>query len=195
VHPRSILHALCLAAAGLLVGSGAAGDPLDKVTGTEGWEHAGPEDVEAEWKDWYRGRVELRRASREIRVQRVVSQRLAKLLEGSTEMSFEEIKRIIVAGTKGLPADPDTPAPAPASEPPPPPSKRPARPGPAPAADPAPEPEEPAPPAPRKPAKPSSADDGDWTKVPVERLDKDGQALDDEGDRVLKKAAEKKRKR
>ncbi len=195
MRPRPRLTALCLALAGLLVGTGAASDPLDKVSGTEGWERAGPEDLEAEWKDWYRGRVEWRRASRELRVQRVVSQRLAAILERSGETSFEQIKRIIIAGMKGLPPDPDAPvAPAPTPAP-----KAGGKRRPTPTPKVAPEPPEPPPeekpapeekPPPRKP-KPKPED---WSKVPVERLDKDGQAIDDEGEKVLKKASQKKRR-
>jgi hypothetical protein len=180
-----VRSALLLLAAALF-GAPVHADPLDKVSGTEGWAHAGPENVELEWKDWFRARVAWRRASREMRVQRVVSLRLSKLLERSQDPSFDEIKAIIVSGMRELPAS-NSGAPPPAERPPPVKRKPPAPPPPDEGGEAAPTP------APR-PRPPAAKVGEDWSKVPVERLDKDGQALDDEGDRVLKKAIDKKKK-
>jgi len=174
-----------VAAAVALLGGGAAADPLDKVTGTEDWHKAAPENPEQEWKDWYRARVEWRRASRELRIQRVVSHRLAKLLERIDPPTFGEVQRILRAGVGGVePAPVEDPHPARAGRPAPRPRPRPARP---------PRPLPPAPPD--APAADETPEPGEWTKVPVEKLDKDGQVLDDEGERVLKKTYEKKPKK
>jgi len=169
----------------------AATDPLDKVNGMEGWNKAGPENLELEWHDWYRARVEWRRASRDLRVQRVISARLAPLLDRADPPTQDDLRRIIRSGTGPVaipPAAPDADG---------------ARPAPQPSHTKSPRPR-PRPPAPA-PAPPPPADPGDgtadrtpeppgWSKVPVEKLDKDGQALDEEGDRELNRAGKRRRR-
>jgi hypothetical protein len=162
----------------------AVADPLDKVSGTEDWNKAGPENLELEWREWFRARVEWRRASRDLRVQRVISARLAPLLERADPPAQNDLLRIIRAGMGPVstprPADPGEVRPEPRY------------------------PKRPRPPAPAPP--PPDADDSDrttdrtpdppgWSKVPVEKLDKDGQALDEEGERELNRATKKKRPR
>lgn len=183
---RALLHGLCATIGLLAAVAPAAADPLDRVTGTESWKTAGPQSVETEWKDWFRARVMWRKARQDLRVQRRRNHQLAQLLRYSGKRG-----RINLNRARHIMRAP-TPAPAPAP--------RRAAPDHADAdamlqhgkerrrpvkvynggrrgrqsADKTPEP-------------PS------WIKVPVERLDNSGQAIDDEGDRVLEDSTGKKR--
>jgi len=141
------------------------GDPLDKVTGTEGWSRA-PESPEAEWKEWLRGRRAWRRGGRELRVQRAISERLARLALGGGGLDWGEVRRVIESGLRSS-SGRGTSTQAP---------QRPA-------------------PGGRSSREPTSADghleyepDAD-PSVPVERLDQSGQGVDDETDEVLRPPA------
>jgi hypothetical protein len=161
-----------------------AADPLDKVSGMEDWNRAGPENIDAEWKDWYRARVEWRRASRELRIQRAISVRLAPLLERVDAPTPGEIRRVIRTGMGPSPRrapSPAHPAPSPA------PKRRPRDV----------QPQTPAAAPPGEVVDPTTEETpepGSWSRVPVERLDKDGQAVDEEGDRELQRSIKRKRK-
>jgi hypothetical protein len=186
VYRSSVLRKSSLLAALLLAAGVVRADPLDKVTGTEDWHKAGPQDTEAEWKDWYKGRVAWRRGARDLRVQRVISVRLARLLLRADDPGFEQLKRIIQAGLKAIP-DEAAPQPAPGPRPRTTPRRRPGpRPRPAPP---------PPPPTQVEAPEPTEADSesGGYTEVPVERLDDKGQAIDEEGDRELQRVTGKKK--
>jgi hypothetical protein len=94
-----VRRSLCLLVGPLLVASLVRADPLDKVTGTEEWSRA-PESPEAEWKEWLRGRRAWRRAGRELRVQRAISQRLERLATGGGGLPWGEVRRVIEAGLR-----------------------------------------------------------------------------------------------
>lgn len=177
--------ALILAA--LLLGvspAPAVADPLDRVSGTESWRQAGTESIESEWKDWYRARVAWRRARRELWIQRQRNQQLAWLLHRSRgRPNLQRARRIIRNNPRRVrrPAprarvDADAILRQGGQD------RRPIKvynPGPAPVSRRG----EPA--GARTPEPPS------WVKVPVERLDNSGQAIDDEGDRVLQNSGKK----
>jgi hypothetical protein len=184
VPVRGPIIALVAAAAFCGASPGRA-DPLNKVTGTEDWSRAGPEDLAAEWEDWYRARAMWRRASREQRLQRGISARLAALLRGDRPPAAAEIKRIIRAGTAdlGSPARRAIPSAKPRTIP-------------RPALQPWRSPVEEAPPGEGDAFDPPEGDAGsrssDWSQVPVEKLDRDGQIIDEEGDRELRRSRPKK---
>lgn len=146
----------------------ASGDPLDKVTGTEGWSSGKAESISVEWKDWYRCRISWRKAARELRVQRLKSRRLAQMLRRSSDGPDLADVRKVIRSTRL------TTTPSASSMPPGRSNDR--RPG-------------KGPPGSRTPDPPS------WIKVPVERLDVDGQAIDEEGDQMLKRLKKRKRSR
>jgi hypothetical protein len=166
-------------------------DLLDNVTGTEGWRRT-PENISQEWKDWYRARVAWRREHREVRVQRVRNVRLADLIERFPDgPGIDEVQAILRSRAtrvpRGLASAPEPATPAPTM--------------PEMALD-GTESAEPAPP-PRRPGRPpkggaASRDRGReppaWVRVPVERLDEKGQAIDEEGEHEMDKVF-KKRKR
>jgi hypothetical protein len=167
---RPKLHQIAAAGALLLLAGGAqAADPLDRVSGTEGWKVGLPESIGDELKDWYRARISWRKAGRELRVQRTRSRRLAQLITRSAaKPDPRSVRRVLrsrrvrafTAG-EGAVKEPDIrrgrrrPGARRGSTPPPP----------------------------------------QWIKVPVERLDSRGQAIDDEGDRELRKVYKKRRRR
>ncbi len=174
------LCALCL----ICAASPAAADPLDRVTGTESWKTAGPQSVETEWQEWFRARVMWRKARQDMRVQRRRNHKLAQLLRYSKRgrINLNRARHII-----------RTPAAAPA------PAPRRAKPNHADAdamlrhgrrrrpvktydGD-----------RPRRRGANNTPEPPSWIKVPLERLDNSGQAIDDEGDRVLEDSAHKKR--
>lgn len=158
----------------LLAGPGRA-DPLDKVSGTEDWSRAAPENAEAEWKDWYLGRVEWRRVGRELRAERMVNQSLARLLLRSGSPGLEEVRRVLQAAP--APTAPESAEPAPRR----PKARLRARPSPRPQSAP-----------PPGPGQGGSSVDSDsdalgFETVPVEKLDGTGQAIDEEGNRELQR--------
>lgn len=128
----------------------ASGDPLDKLTGTEGWSTKKSESLSFEWKDWYRCRIGWRKASRELRLQRLKSRRLAQMLRRSADgPDLADVRRVIRSTRLGAVS----------------PRQRPAGKGPG----------------------NGTREPPSWIKVPVERLDLDGQAIDSEGDQELKR--------
>lgn len=152
-------------------------DVLDSVTGTESWRRT-PESISQEWKDWYRARVAMRRDYRELRIQRVRNVLLADLIDRYPDgPGIEEVQRVLRSRATRLPAGAGTGSPGTAA---------------------------PAPdlqldgsgqPGPRRRRGKLSRDHGrqppPWVKVPVERLDSKGQAIDEEGDRELEKSLRK----
>jgi hypothetical protein len=123
----------------------AAADPLDRVTGTEGWKVRVPENIKLEWRDWYRARVGWRKAARDLRVQRTRSLRLAALLArrgGGPDPAV--VRRLLKSRAVGAGSPGEARLP--------------------------------------------------WVKVPVERLDSSGQAIDDEGDKELKRVFKRRRR-
>ncbi len=161
-----------IAAAGallLLAGDARADDPLDRVSGTETWKVDLPESIGDELKDWYRARISWRKACRELRVQRTRSRRLARLLIRSADGPDPQIVRRVLRSRRVRAVTAGEGA---VKEPDI--RRRRRRPG-------ARRGSTPAPP--------------EWIKVPVERLDNRGQAIDDEGDRELRKVYKKRKRR
>jgi hypothetical protein len=147
----------------LLGAAEASGDPLDKITGTEGWSSGKPENISSEWKDWYRCRISWRKATRELRIQRLKSRRLAKMLRRTPEGPDLSDVRKVIRSTRLT----RTPLSGSLSA-----SGRRREQGST---------------GPRTPDPPT------WIKVPVERLDAEGQAIDEEGDQMLKQLKRRKR--
>jgi hypothetical protein len=81
----------------LLVGLSTSGraDPLDEVTGTEGWTAAKRASIADEWEDWFRGRVAWRHYRLEFQRQRRINRRLAQLLRRRAPPSVREVRRIL----------------------------------------------------------------------------------------------------
>ena len=141
-------------------------DALDRITGTEGWRRA-PENISQEWKEWYRARVARRREHREMRVQQVRNARLTDLMDRYPDgPGMEEMQHILRSRATRMPRGAGTPGVAPDG------------------AD--------------GPGGPASRDHGreppPWIKVPVERLDQKGQAVDDEGDREMDRVFKRKQR-
>lgn len=84
-----------LLAGGLLAAAPAGADPLDQLTGMENWNKTGVAHVSDEWKDWRRLRGQWREARRDIRLQRAISQRLARLLSQPRGPSFSTVKSVL----------------------------------------------------------------------------------------------------
>jgi hypothetical protein len=76
---RAVVGAVLVSALTGWCGSAAA-DPLDNVSGTEGWERVVGVDYEAEWRHWRAARRQWREARRELRLQRLRNRRLARVL-------------------------------------------------------------------------------------------------------------------
>jgi len=163
----------------VLYAAPAKADPLDGITGTESWKTAGPMSRDAEWKEWYRARVAWRRSLSEFRNQQKRSHRLALLLRRfPSGPRFHQVHKIVrdralqpappAAAAPGNPAGqrrPHTILPEPKDERS---AKR------------------------RRKTAPQTPEPPSWVQIPVERLDNKGQALDEEGDRELKRALQKK---
>ena len=164
----------------------AADDPLDRMSGTETWKVAGPEDPEQEWREWYQLRVHHRRARAELRLQMARSHRLAVLMRKGGARSSKDMHRVRKVMSARLVDKPRRAAPAPR------PGKSAGRvtgdgtfllPG-----------EDAGQVAelevnPRRRGKGGETPEPpQWVKVPVERLDDSGQAIDDEGDQELGRA-------
>lgn len=141
----------------------ASGDPLDKITGTEGWSSGKTENIESEWKSWYRYRISWRKSARELRVQRLKSRRLAQMLRRTPEGPDLSDVRKVIRSTRLTPTPPSG------------------------SLSPSGRRHDEGSTGPRTPDPPT------WIKVPVERLDAEGQAIDEEGDRVLKRTKRRKR--
>lgn len=157
-------------------------DALDGITGTESWRRA-PENISREWREWYRARVAWRREHRERRIQRVRNVRLADLMDRYPDgPGMEEVQRVLRSQAIRMPRNAGQAVPDPV--------------GPDVPLDGA-DTGEPTPPPPPRQRGRASRDRGreppSWIKVPVERLDATGQAIDDEGDRVLDRSLNKKR--
>lgn len=72
----------------------ARADDLDKLSGTEGWRDKGQLHAKTEWIDWYRARVAWRKARQEMRLERARNRHLALLLRrGRPRIS--EVRRIM----------------------------------------------------------------------------------------------------
>jgi hypothetical protein len=128
----------CVHAVGCVHGASEV-DPLDRVSGTEGWRVGAVESRAEEWTEWYSARRAWREATRDSRLQRQRNQGLAGLIFGQPgEPDLEAARQVIHA-----------------------PSLR-----------------------------AGKARPGQWDRVPVERLDKNGQAIDEEGDRELERVLE-----
>lgn len=163
----------------VLYAAPAKADPLDGITGTESWKTAGPMSRDAEWKEWYRARVAWRRSLSEFRNQQKRSHRLALLLRRfPSGPRFHQVHKIVrdrslrpaasTAVSPRAPAGqrrPHTILPEPRSEGG---KKR------------------------RQKTAPQTPEPPPWVQIPVERLDNKGQALDEEGDRELKRALQPK---
>jgi hypothetical protein len=204
------LVASVLLVASVTLASTAGADPLDRVKGTEDWKQAGPESLEAEWKDWARFRGLWRGAQKEIVVQRRRSHRLAVILLRSSDAGppFAEIRRALsdeqpeVEGAEErIEPTEDTGASeaggdeevggatAPSAKPDPRKATRPPQKRPAPQSS-----ERPVAPRPARGGADATPPPPEWTRVPVERLDSNGQAIDEEGDRELERQIKKNQK-
>jgi len=84
-----ILVALALAATPVLA------DPLDQVTGMEGWGKTDGRTACDEWKEWRRLRGQWRSGCREGRVQRRIYLRLTRLLRQPVGPSFTSIRQLL----------------------------------------------------------------------------------------------------
>ncbi|MCA9673287.1 MAG: hypothetical protein KC503_47180 [Myxococcales bacterium] len=175
-----VVVAALLAAAVLSLSAPAvrAGDPLDKVSGTEDWNQVVGVDIEREWRTWYSGRRKWRRARAAMRLERARNRYLARILARAGRVDRRALRRVTRARLRRR---------APAWQ---------------------------RPPRRTRDGDQDQDEDDDllldghsrrrrpvgqreppkWIKVPVERLDKDGQAIDNEGDRVLRDAAKKKKR-
>lgn len=167
--PRWSLRFLLLGV-GLLLGSTSGdlrADPLDRVSGTEEWGAAGPENLDAERREWYRARVKMRRARVDFSAERARNQRLAAL-RGQRDHGPDlvEVRRVL-----RMPRNSDGASVEQA------PSTRPAS---------ATEPGRPGASSSRKP-KDRTPDPPPETRIPLERLDSSGQAIDEEGDEELRR--------
>lgn len=156
-----------LTAATLMVaGPARADDPLDRVSGTESWRGDRHESAAVEWKEWYRARVAWRKHFREFLIQRVRSVRIAALLRSrSRRRPSMATVRRVLSSTA---------------------TRLPRRRGAG-----RPSPGQP----PRWNPDGTTRAPPSWVKVPVERLDASGQAIDEEGDRELERLYKKKRRR
>ena len=177
--PIIILPLLLLGAPGLVLGE----DPLGMVSGTETWKAAGPEDPAHEWREWYQLRVRHRRARAELRLQMARSHRLSVFLRKGGARSRPDMKSVRKVMRARLVSRPKADAPRRGS-------------------------------AGRvtgdgtfllpgeeagqvselqvgkrgRRGKGATPEPPQWVKVPVERLDDSGQAIDDEGDAELERA-------
>lgn len=142
--------------------------PLDRISGTEGWRDVVGVDTEAEWKTWYDGRKKWRSSRRAMRLERARNRYLARILAraGAGVLDRRAVRRVVRARLRrrGAPS-----------------WQRPKR------ATRALDQDEDDLLLGRKRRRSETPEPPAWTKVPVERLDKDGQAVDSEGDRVLRK--------
>lgn len=189
----SVLRSLTITAALLLAASPAlADDPFERLSGTEDWRVAGPEDPDKEWRDWYRLRVESRRSLADLRLQAARSHRLAVMLRKSAgdRPDMGRVRKVMRARLVDRPKEKPAPRRNAAGR---------VEAGafllPGETAAQVAELEEDRPRrhrgrgrgrrGKRTPEPPT------WVKVPVERLDDSGQAIDDEGDAVLKKSVNK----
>ena len=160
----------------------AAADPLDRISGMESWKTAGPQSIESEWKDWYRARKLWRRARQDLRVQRRRNQQLALLVRHSRRgrINLNHARRIMRSRPAPRRVEEDhSDADAMLQQ------SRGRRPRPVKVYSPG--------PSPRRRSGPATPEPPSWVKVPVERLDNSGQAIDSEGDRVLEDTTRKTR--
>ena len=168
----------------LILGAPAAAlgdDPFLQLAGTENWKSAGPEDPEQEWREWYRLRVKHRRALAELRLQQARSHQLAVFLRKAGARGRPDMKRVRKVMRARLVEKP---------------SKAPPRATagtisgdgtfllPGEDAGQVAELEQRS----RKRRKGETPEPPRWVKVPVERLDDSGQAIDEEGDEELDRA-------
>jgi len=151
----------------------AVADPLDRVSGTESWKTAGPQSIDREWKDWYRARVQWRKARQELRLQRRRNHQLALLLRHGRRgrIDLGQARQIIRSRPARRVAKDHSDADAMLQR-----HNRTRRRG-VKVYNPTPQP--------RGEGRSDTPEPPSWIKVPVERLDNSGQAIDNEGDRVL----------
>lgn len=178
----NVIRCLCTLSVVVALCAPAAADPLDRVTGTESWKTAGPQSIESEWKDWFRARVLWRKARQDLRIQRRRNHQLAQLLRRSKRGRVNlnrarHIMRSTPVRRRAAAADhSDADAMLQQSRN----RRRPVKvynPG----------------PRPRRGGGADTPEPPSWVKVPVERLDNSGQAIDSEGDRVLEDSTSNKR--
>lgn len=177
--PLIILPLLLLGTPGLALGE----DPLDGVSGTETWKVAGPEDSDQEWREWYQLRVRHRRARAELRLQMARSHQLSVFLRKGGKKSRPDMKQVRKVMRARLVSRPAKAAPRrgsagrmtgdgtfllPGEE--------------------AGQVSELQVGRSHKRRKGATPEPPQWVKVPVERLDDSGQAIDDEGDAELERA-------
>lgn len=157
-------------------------DPLDRVSGTESWKTAGPQSIEREWSDWYRARVLWRKARQEWRIQRRRNHQLALLLrhgrrgridlgQARNIIRSRPVRRVAVEDH----SDADAMLQQGRSR------QRPVK-----VYNPTPQP--------RGRGRSDTPEPPSWVKVPVERLDNSGQAIDNEGDRILEDSTKQNKK-
>ncbi|MCK5800437.1 MAG: hypothetical protein KAI47_24780 [Deltaproteobacteria bacterium] len=171
-----VMTVVVMTAVGAFWGGSAKADDLDKVTGTSQWRDQGRLQAKTEWIDWYKARRAWRLARQSFRLEAARNRLLARLLRRGRP-KIRDVRRIVRARlTRPRAVTPRAPrqrvgrgrAPVRAAE-----DEdedvletRPSR--------------RRAPPAPAY-------------KVKPERLDKDGQAIDDEGDALLRGSGKRKR--
>ncbi len=176
---RVVGLALIVMAVGAFGGGSARADDLDKVTGTSQWRDQGRLQAKTEWIDWYKARCAWRLARQSFRLEAARSRQLARLLRRGRP-KIRDVRRIVrarLSRPRGV-----TPR-APRAL-----RQRVGR-GSAPVRPAEDEDEdvlETRPPRRRAPPAPAY-------KVKPERLDKDGQAIDDEGDALLRGSGKRKR--
>jgi hypothetical protein len=151
------------------------------MTGTEAWKTAGPESRQQEWQEWYRARASWRRARAELLVQRQRSHQLALMMRRSPDgPDLRQVRRVVRSRPRSRPPAADAGAPQTGADLDAFLNTRGRRRSPPAAAG-------------GRASRDRTPEPPPWVKVPLERLDDRGQAIDDEGDRVLKDAVGKPR--
>jgi hypothetical protein len=157
---------VCVFLLGSLWGSAQA-DPLDRISGTEHWRGGGNKSDKQEWADWLRARIAWRKAKRMLLLERARNLHLARLRKRGRP-SLGDVRRVMRARLRpSQPVRVQT-------------DRRPLA-----------EPDAVLQVGRQKAPQPSPGPSYD---VPVERLDKHGQAVDDEGDRILNQPKKRRRR-
>ena len=170
-----LVAVLALALVGVAAPSASA-DDLDRMSGTSHWRDRGRLHAKAEWLEWYKARVAWRKARHELRLEAARNRHLAKLLRRGRP-KLRDVRRIMRARlrrTRRRRAERRDP----------PRKRRPVRAAPQ-----------------RRDVDEDEDEERDELetrgsrrrrlpeyKVKPEKLDKDGQAIDDEGDEVLRRS-------
>ncbi len=181
IRSSSLRLALAAGLAACLISGGARADDLDKLSGTSHWRDTGQLHAKTEWLDWYKARVAWRQARHELRLQAARNRYLARLLRRGRP-KIGEVQRIMRARLR-------RPSDAPRR-------RQVRRRGPTPTRR-------------RAPARAEDEDEDEDRdeletrrgsrsrerepvyRVKPERLDKSGQAIDDEGDAVLRRSGKR----